>query len=410
VLGDLGKGNGDPFLTLFGRQITPNAHKLANEFVTLDNFYANGEISVLGHSYTTSGYASPFLQWLGNAAYSRRYKGYPFGIVPSTTSPEYLWDAMDAGRIDYRIYGEDYYIYTRAYRIICDVYGPDSMLAKKFYAQMMSLASRSDRGDTFYQMPKPYYGQADTPEKAMRLLENPDFVKSMSTFFCGDESLASAIRKNVLFRRKFAEFLRHYPFNYRSWDLTHSDIERAHEWKIDFDAQLRGGKVAQLHYIWLPNDHTAGTDKKSLAPDQLVAQNDAALGLIIESIARSPVWKESLILVTEDDAQNGPDHVDATRTVALAAGHFVKRRALINDRYDQLSMLRTIEILLNMPPLNLNDALAIPIFSIFTERPDVRPYSSAQSPKDLGDRDKVLYRDFVQSQFLQSSENKNGKL
>jgi hypothetical protein len=130
-----------------------------------------------------------------------------------------------------------------------------------------------------------------------------------------------------------------------------------------------------------------------------MAQNDTALGLIIESIGKSPVWKESLILVTEDDAQNGPDHVDATRTVALAAGPYVKRGALINDRYDQLSMLRTIEILLNMPPLNLNDALAIPMFSIFTEKPDARPYSSAQPPDNLVETDKVLYRDFFQGQL-----------
>jgi YVTN family beta-propeller protein len=402
VLGDLKKGNGDPFLTLFGQQVTPNAHKLADEFVTLDNFYANGEISVLGHSFTTSGYASPFLEWLGNAAYSGRYKGYPFGIVPSTTSPAYLWDAMEDRGIDYRIYGEDYYIYTRAYRITCDAYGPDSMLARKFYKQMMSLASNADRGATFYRFAQPYYGQADTPEKAMRLLEKPDFVKLLSEFFCGDESLADAIRDNAPFRLKFAEFLCRYPFNYRSWDLKHSDIERAKEWKIDFDAQLRSGKVARLQYIWLPNDHTAGTDKDNLAPDQLVAQNDAALGLIIESIAKSPVWKESLILVTEDDAQNGPDHVDATRTVALAAGPYVKRGLLINDRYDQLSMLRTIEILLNMPPINMNDALAAPMFGIFTEKPDVRSYSAAQPPEKLTDSDKILYRNFVRSHFLSS--------
>ena len=130
-----------------------------------------------------------------------------------------------------------------------------------------------------------------------------------------------------------------------------------------------------------------------------MAQNDAALGLIIESIAKSPVWKKSLILVTEDDAQNGPDHVDATRTVALAAGPYVKRRTLINDRYDQLSMLRTIEILLNVPPINLNDAMAIPMLSIFTEKPDTRPYSSSQLPDSLTDGDKVLYGSF----------NKNGE-
>jgi YVTN family beta-propeller protein len=404
VLGDLGKGNGDPFLTLFGLKITPNAHKLANEFVALDNFYANGEISVLGHSFTTSGYASPFLEWLGNAAYSGRYKGYPFGIVPSTTSPMYLWDAMDAKGVDYRIYGEDYYIYTRGYRIISDVYGPDCELGRKFYDQMMSLASIADRGNKFYQIAKPYYGQANTPDKAMQLLERDDFVKPLSIFFCGDESLAKAVKENTTLRRGFAELLYHYPFNYRSWDLAHSDIERAQEWKLDFETQLQGGKVAQLHYIWLPNDHTNGTGNASLPPDQLVAQNDAALGLIIETIAKSPAWKESLILITEDDAQNGPDHVDATRTVALAAGPHVKRHEVIDDRYDQLSMLRTIEMLLNVPPLNLNDSLAVPMFSIFTEEPVDRPYIASQPSNHLAVGDKLLYQRFFQSSLGRTSE------
>ena len=397
VLGDLEKGNGDPYLTLFGREITPNAHKIADEFVTLDNFYANGEISVLGHSFTTSGYASPFLEWLGNEAYSGRYKGYPFGIVPSTTSPAYLWDALDARGVDYRIYGENYYIYTRVYRIICDIFGPGSDLAKKFYAQTMLLAANVERGNSFSRITVPFYGQADTPGDALKLLDKSEFVRPLSLYFCGDDTLAAAIRTNPAFRTRFAEFLSHYPFNYRSWDLAHSDLERAREWKEDFDRQIKSGKCARLHYIWLPNDHTAGTDtdKTHLAPDQLVAQNDAALGLIVETIAKSPIWGESLILVTEDDAQNGPDHVDATRTVALAAGPYVKRNSLIDDRYDQLSMLRTIEILLNVPPLNLNDALAVPMLTIFTERPVNLPYIPAPHSNHLSDGDRILYQDYA---------------
>ena len=131
VFGDLGRGDGDPSLTLFGRDVTPNHHALAEAFVTLDNFYADGEISVLGHSFTTSGYASPFLEWLGNAAYSGRYRGYPFGMVPSVTSPAYLWDALDSARVPYRVYGENYYLYTRAYRIITETFGQQSEMARK---------------------------------------------------------------------------------------------------------------------------------------------------------------------------------------------------------------------------------------------------------------------------------------
>jgi YVTN family beta-propeller protein len=397
VLGDLEKGNGDPYLTLFGREVTPNAHRLAEEFVTLDNFYANGEISVLGHSFTTSGYASPFLEWLGNVAYSGRYKGYPFGMVPSTTSPAYLWDELDAKGIDYRIYGEDYYLYTRAYRLICDAYGPDSQLGKRFYAQTMALASRGVRGSSFFEFAKPYYGQAGSVEDAMLLLEKPEFLGALSSHFCGDGSLADAVRGNASLRRGFAELLYHYPLNFRTWDLYYSDLERAKAWKTDFERQLKQDRVAPLHYIWLPNDHTGGAEGKYLPPDQLVAQNDAALVLIVETISKSPVWKESLILVVEDDAQNGPDHVDATRTVALAAGPYVKRGKVIGDRYDQLSLLRTIEILLGASSLNLNDALAIPMIGIFSEEAVFRPYASQEPAGYLSEMDRALYRLFTGS-------------
>lgn len=392
VLGDSGKGNGDPFLTLFGREVTPNGHRLADEFVTLDNYYADGEISVLGHSFTTSGYASPFLEWLGNAQYSGRYTGYPFGMVPAVTSPRYLWDALDDKGIDYRIYGENYFLYTRAYRIIREAYGPDSELARKFYARMMSLAPGVDRGNAFYEFAAPFYGQAGTPEDALRLLEKPDFVRALSMFLCGDETLSGALIQNTALRRRFADYLYRYPSNYRSWDLTHSDLQRAQEWKADFEKQLQAGRVAQLSYIWLPNDHTGGADKRYLPPDQLVAQNDAALGRIIETIAQSSVWKDSLILVTEDDAQNGPDHVDATRTVALAVGPYVRRNAVVSDRYDQLSLLRTIELLLGLDPLNMNDTLAVPMFNIFTTQPNNLPYTPSPPSEHLGGADRRLYQ------------------
>lgn len=393
VLGDLPRGNCDPYLTLFGKGITPNAHKLSEQFVTLDNYFANGEISVLGHSYTTSGYAGPFLQWVGNTRYSGRYPGYPFGMVPAVTSPAYLWDALDDAAVDYRIYGENYFLYTRAYRLIKEALGEESDLAKKFYARMMFLASKTDRGDEFYSFAKPYYGQAGTPEEALRLLENPEFTKLLSQFLCGDETLAKTIGENPALHRKFAEYLYRYPFNYRSWDLKYSDIDRARAWKTDFEKQLQLGRVAQLHYIWLPNDHTGGTAQEFLKPDQLVAQNDAALGMIVETISKSPVWKNSLILVTEDDAQDGPDHVDATRTVALAAGPHVKRHAVISDRYDQLSLLRTIEMLLGLKPINMTDALAVPMFSIFSRTPSSAPFIASPPSDSMADSDKHLYFD-----------------
>ncbi|HEX8890317.1 MAG TPA: bifunctional YncE family protein/alkaline phosphatase family protein [Pyrinomonadaceae bacterium] len=388
VFGDLRHGNGDPSLTIFGRDVTPNHHALAEGYVTLDNFYADGEISVLGHSFTTSGYASPFQEWLGNASYSGRFKGYPFGTVPAVTSPAYLWDEMDARGVDYRIYGENYFLYTTAFRIIREVYGAESEVAHRFYDRVMALSTKGDRGNEFYAFAQKYYGQANTPADALRLLEKPEFAHALSLYLTADESIERALRENASLRRKFADYLYHYPFNYRSWDLAYSDLDRAMAWKEDFKRQVQANRVAQFQYIWLPNDHTNGASDKLLNPYQFVAQNDIALARIVETISHSPVWRNSLILIEEDDAQNGPDHVDATRTVALAIGPYVKRSAVVSDLYDQISMLRTMELILGLNPLNMNDRLATPMFGIFTDKPDFTPYVATQASKHLTEEDR----------------------
>jgi YVTN family beta-propeller protein len=390
-LGDLGRGDGDPSLTLFGRNITPNQHALAEQFVTLDNFYADGEISVLGHSFTTSGYASPFLELVGNNAYSGRYKGYPFGMVPSVTSPVYLWDALDDRRVSYRVYGENYYLYTRAYRILTETFGPDSELARKFYARTMRLASDVDRGRLFYDFAHTYAGRADTTADALRLLADRQFAAALSDFLVGDDTLARALGADKPLRLRFAEYLTRYAFDYRSWDLTYSDLDRYAAWRADFERQLRAGRLARFNYLWLPNDHTNGSDTKIRTPQQFVAQNDAALGLTVETISRSSIWNQSLIIVEEDDAQNGPDHVDATRTVALALGPHVRRGAVVHDRYDQLSALRTVELLLGLDPLNLNDRVAVPMFAVFAPRPDATAYTPTAPSSTLSDVDRARY-------------------
>ncbi len=398
VLGDLGRGNGDAHLTLFGQKITPNGHRLAEQFVTLDNYYADGEISVLGHSFTTSGYASPFLEWLGNAAYSGRYPGYPFGMVPSATSPFYLWDALDAKGADYKIYGENYYLYTRAYDILKRTVGADSEVARKFYAKMMTLSSAVDRGNAFYKFAAPYAAHAGTTVESSHLLEDKMFVTEFSKFLCGDDSLAALIQKRYAVKRQFAAYLTHYPFNYRSWDLAVSDLERIKVWKADFERLVKAGTVPALEYLWLPNDHTGGIKPGLPKPDELVAQNDAALGLLVETLSHSSIWKDSLVLVTEDDAQAGPDHVDATRTVALAAGPGVRRNAVVSDRYDQISLIRTIGMLLGLKPLSQNDALAAPMFSIFTNHDDLSNYTAVAS-------DKLIPADAERFHNLQSAES-----
>lgn len=392
VLGDLGRGNGDPNLTMFGEGVSPVHHQLAREFVTLDNFFVDGEISVLGHSFTSSGYASPFIEWLGNLRYSERWRGYPFGTVPATMSPVYLWDLLDDRRIDYRIYGENYFLFTRAYRIFVEKFGAESKLARRFYDKTIAAAAGEDRGQEFNNLTKPYYGRGSTREDAYQLLGNREFVKALSHFLTGDNTFELAIARDRVLRRKFADYLYHYPFSYRSWDLKVSDLDRVREWKKDFETQLKLGNVAQLHYIWLPNDHTDGARTVILNAFQFMAQNDAALGRILEIISHSPVWKSSLVLVVEDDAQNGADHVDATRTIAFAAGPYVKRGAVVSDRYDQLSMLRTIELALGLRSANLSEQRAVPMFGIFTDKPDFSPFVAVEPSKQLAPADAARLR------------------
>lgn len=187
-----------------------------------------------------------------------------------------------------------------------------------------------------------------------------------------------------------AGFLSHYAFDYPPYDLSISDLQRAEAWKQDFNRQLTEGKVAPFSYIWFPNDHTAGANPAYPTPAQFMAQNDAALGEILRVLSHSPIWKDTLVLVVEDDAQNGPDHVDATRTVALAAGPFVRRAALVSDRYDQLSLLRTMGLILGFGPLGMGDGLAAPMFGIFTTKPDLTPYEPAPASSSLIPKDRAL--------------------
>ena len=404
VLGDLGTGNGDKDLCIFGKDLSPNHHQLAKDFVNLDNFYVDGEISVLGHSYTTSGYASPFLEWLGMNDYSGRLGAkdsknprknedfWPFGTVPFTFSPSYLWDAMDAKSLDYRIYGEDYFFFCKPYRLLTDKFGEDSPLTRACYDRFMELSKDKVRDTAFQDLVKGYEGRNFTKEDCVKLLDDPGFLKKFSEFYCGDNALENAIQSDSAFKNQWADFLYHCSFNFMGWDLGYSDLKRVAVWQDDFNQQVERGKVLPLQYIWLPNDHTAGLDPKSLNPSQFMAQNDAAVGAILDTLSKSPIWKESLVVVIEDDSQNGPDHVDAMRSFCLAAGPSVKRGALVSDVYDQLSLLKTMELILGIDPLNMNDGLAAPMFSIFTDKPDNSPYRLPDASNTLTSEDKELYR------------------
>lgn len=166
-----------------------------------------------------------------------------------------------------------------------------------------------------------------------------------------------------------------YDPHYVSWDLAYSDVNRAKEWRREFETFVKHGDVPQFEYIWLPNDHTAGSRAGMLTPAALIAQNDSATGLIVDAISHSPIWRSSAIFIIEDDAQDGPDHVSDQRTTLFVVSPY-SRDGLHHAHYSTVSVLRTMEIMLGLPPLSTYDAMALPLYGAFTTVPDVRPYDA----------------------------------
>ncbi len=307
VLGDMKEGNGDPSLVLFGEKITPNHHRLAREFVLLDNFYVDADVSADGHNWSMGALASDYVQKVWPTHYAGRKAQYDFeGINPTAFSPGgYLWDSARKAGVSFRVYGE--------------------------------------------------------------WTENPP-----------DPS--QPVRTRVKELEGFID-----P-HYRNFDLNYSDQKRADEWLREFREFEKNGNLPQFQIVRLPNDHTAGTRAGTWTPRAMVADNDLALGRIVEAITRSRYWKATAVFVLEDDAQNGPDHVDSHRSVALVVSPYVRRGSVDSTMYSTVSMLRTMELILGLPPLTQYDAGATPMHRAFTDRPDLRPYTAVKPEVDLDER------------------------
>jgi YVTN family beta-propeller protein len=307
VFGDLPQGNGDPSLCLFPEEVTPNLHALVREFVLLDNFYADAEVSADGHNWSMGAYATDFTEKTWPTQYGGRggeyvYEGGTPIVFPSSG---YLWDNCLRHGTSYRTYGE--FVFNPA-------------------------------------MP----GDSAKP---------------------ATESIAGHLA----------------PF-YRGWDLAYSDVDRVKSWMKEFDEYERTGDLPQFQIIKLPNDHTEGTRSGSLTPKAFVAQNDLAVGMVVERISHSRYWKESAIFIIEDDAQNGPDHVDAHRTEALVISPFVRRGTVDSELYSTTSMVRTMELILGLPPLTQFDAAATPMYASFAAVPDTAIYRCRPARIDIAER------------------------
>ncbi len=318
VLGDDPRGNGDPDLCIFGEEVSPNHHALASEFVLLDNYYVNSEVSADGHEWTMGAYASDFVERTWPVSYGGKAGatqadghgeslGYPSegGFEIATPKSGYLWDVAQRAGVTYRSYGE--------------------------------------------------------------WVENGATAKDPARAAC-------------------AALEGHIDPYFRGWDLGYPDVKRADRFLEELRGFEAAGEMPRLIVLRLPNDHGAGATPGMLTPRAMMADNDLALGRLVEGVSRSRFWKDTAIFVVEDDAQNGPDHVDAHRSIAYVVSPWTRRGAVVSEMYSTCGMLRTIELILGLPPMSQYDASATPMYACFTGTPDFSPYLCKPATYPLDER------------------------
>lgn len=377
VLGDVPQGNGSPELTLFGKKITPNTHKLVNRYVLLDNFYADSEITAQGHMWVTGAYSTDYVEKTWMDYYGKGGRSWDAGQAPvSYPSNQFIFQSLLKAHKTFRVYGEPIFLDSTLY---------DTARAALPSQVVNEIVKGLDAGlggspnNTYDPVLGPI--QSAHPEDfasvfAHDLQSDQTVQNMMSKAILNSTALVSVFQNNPTFDKMLASAWSHYNFNYASFNLKVQDLTREAVWQKDFATQLAQNAVPSFQYIWLPDNHTAGTATGYPTPYAEVANNDAALGKIIQTLSHSSIWQSSVVFVVEDDAQNGPDHVDAHRTVAMAIGPWIAQHKVVSTHYDQLSMMRTMELLLGLKPLSLFDASALPMADIFTTKPNGQRYTA----------------------------------
>lgn len=334
VLGDLAsgpqpKGNGDPALCMFPRNVTPNHHKLAEEFVLLDNLYCNGQVSRDGHPWSTMAYNTDYIARDWHLTYSKRegVEDDDEGDLQNAPSG-YLWDACARAGLSYRAYGE--------------------------------------------------YGKRVSDGQGALKMEGR--VPGLVGHICPEYGIPKVAGKK------------------------NRDTDNAEVFLAEYDRMAQDGSMPRFIIMSLGEDHTSGTTVGAFTPVASVASNDLALGRIVDHISRGPLWKETAIFVIEDDAQNGPDHVDAQRTVGLVISPYTKRKVVDSTLYSTVSMIRTIELILGLEPLSQYDAAARPMFNSFTDREDLTPYTHEAAQVDLEEKNNELSYGAERSNKMDFSE------
>jgi hypothetical protein len=339
VLGDDPRGDGDPGLTLFGQQRTPNIHALVSRFPLLDHLYADSEASIQGHFWTSAASVSDYVEknWWQN--YAGRGRPADFDLY-SVSFPQrgYLFDQATRDGVSWFNYGE----------VAGNVPPPfvhDKDADPSVLAGVAGRFSHSDLG--------PLAGPGNCYANVGAIGSDP---------LLGVEVFDSA-----------------RPAGAPPGSLSRTDCFRA-----KFAAQVAAGTVPAFNYLVLTNDHTRGLQPGARTPYAMVADNDLGLAQIVDTITHSPIWGSTAIFVVEDDSQDGADHVDAHRTVGAVISPYAKYGAVIHTRYDQLSIDRSIELILGMHPLGLLDALATPMYDAFTSTPvNADPFTAIPENSDL---------------------------
>jgi DNA-binding beta-propeller fold protein YncE len=331
VLGDEPRGDGDPALTLFGGSITPNLHALVQRFPLLDHVYANSEASIDGHYWTAAGSVSDYVTKNWHQNYAGRNRPYDFGSFMVSAPPKgYIFQRMLREGVSFYNYGEG----------------------------LAGLSPFEDKDRT----------EAETLENSQVLEPTRTDVQLNGGCYDSDISIFDTPAIGPKVGDVYDSTL--------SGVSAPPDVSRFDCFKTRFDAQVATNSVPTFNYISLPLDHTQGVQPGKRTPDADVANNDYGLGEMVDTISHSPIWGSSLILVVEDDSQDGADHVDAHRIPALAISPYTQQGAVVHNRYDQLSFLRTLEIISGMKSLNLAEALAVPLYDAVTPSPaNSAPYN-----------------------------------
>jgi DNA-binding beta-propeller fold protein YncE len=351
VLGDLEIGNGDPHLTLFPRPITPNHHAIARQFVTLDNFMVSGEVSWTGWDWSVAAQTSDFREREEPLTMSDLLKGEHSALQPALGLNRNLnmgFATSEERHADFPLAPTDPDILPGAR----DLYAPDSPQAQEGRGYLWDsalAAGLSVRNWGFYGDDRNSL-QAVLPGSAVPMIRDP-YAEKTRVFFPTKTSLM--------------------PYSdpyYHDFDPAFPDFWRVHEWKREFAGFVEQKTAPNLMLIKLVTDHfggfSRGIDGINTVETQM-ADNDYAIGLILEAVVSSPFAKDTLVITVEDDACDGPDHVDAHRSLVFFAGPYVRQHALVSKRYTTVSLVKTIEEILGLEPIGLNDSFAEPMSDVF---------------------------------------------